>query len=230
MTIIYNIQYMKPQYSKYLCLTEDKVDIDYDKYNDIECDNNLCQFCGCKYDKLQSTYLHEKNLIIQSCYLCNLIMNHKKYYTTKTFLISSEMPQYKINKAIIDYWIKNDSIPSITEIDESAKRIPISTFEYANLITFDDEIKTIVPNAKVYFTDEVLKSMNIGQKFCSTYNKLLLPIYELSPNEIKTLKYLRNKKKTIELGKTITTKNNIANKINNANIKHDFFKSLLNTS
>jgi len=214
----------EPKYQKYLCLTLDEDNIDYDKYEYDEVASNLCVFCGCRCKRTYVTYIHEIQIKTKGCYFCHVLMNFKKYHIGKVSLIRSDLKQDVINKKMMEYYYTNNEMMTLEDLDEDAKMVPIQSFEFANLIAHGDKhTKKIFKKIVVFFTDEIIKllapqvkNIFIKEKHATStkYTVLNYPTYVLTADENNELIKLKKKKTCIENESSKIIMNNINNKIN----------------
>jgi len=215
-----------PKYQKYLYLTLDQNNIDYDKYEYDEVVNNLCVFCGSKCKMTYITYIHAKQIKTKACYFCHIVMNFKKYHIGKVLLIKSDLGQSMVNKVMMEHYYGNGEMMTLEELDENATVIPIQSFEFANLMSHADKkvLSSVFKEFVVFFTEEMTKllvpttkNIFIKQSTVSDlkFASLDYPIYKLTDDEECELNNLKKKKMQFEQESCKLVIKNMENKLNN---------------
>lgn len=136
------------------------VDDDINEYeNQYVHEIGICSVCGLKCDNTYMTqikdYKKNINIVTKTCYLCNSVMNFKKYNMGKMFLGVSKYDQLTINKKTMQYFNENGIVPLPKKIDKNAKKIKIQLYEY---LSNKDKFKIDVEpdqNIVVFFTGEI---------------------------------------------------------------------------
>ena len=126
----------------------------------LEFYNKTCRYCGGQYNK----YLHcihldgKKNnndlsnlgICCKGCYF----VTHINYdYEKKLSLYWSTKPQIDIIRDTVDYIIKYKETPSVLNIDQNAKKIPLSIVEFSNILCEYkyDMLSQKIKNYKIFF-------------------------------------------------------------------------------
>lgn len=192
---------MTSKYSKYLNLTADIENIDCCDY-EYNCPNtNTCFLCGCDCKVLYTTYLHDKKIKTESCYLCHIVVNFKRYHMGKMILVKSKKAQCDINKETMEYFNETENIIDPLKLDKSALLIQIKLYDFTELNN-----KKLFKNCVVFFTDNVIdhlvskqhnffiKAKPKQKKQNISYNFINMGTYELFGEELKELNNLLTKR------------------------------------
>jgi hypothetical protein len=122
---------------------EPKIDID----NAEKENTNKCHFCESKIN-LQATYYDNK--IINTCFLCHIVVNYQKEYIYHCVLCNTKLSQLEIIKNTWEFFYKKGYVPRPNELDQNAKLIKIPAYIFAN---FTDKDK--FSDYHVFFTNKV---------------------------------------------------------------------------
>ena len=132
-----------------------------------------CYFCQSNNQLFPSYY---DNNIIDTCYLCNIIINYKKEYIFYGFLGYTEMTQLEIIKKTWEIYNKEGNIPLPIEIDPDVKLVKIPIYLFSQ---FFDKYK--FPYYCLFFTNKIENIME--DEITAAFNPS-------SGNKINILKYL----------------------------------------
>lgn len=129
---------------------------DSTNYNLKKAKANTCMVCNGNCTNTYTTYVYNENVAIKTCYLCNIIMNFKKYNINKMLLIKTTKSQTFINKNVLQHYSNYRTIPILSDIDKNAKKITnVQTIMYfCNYDKFKNE------NIKIYFNPNVLNYLS----------------------------------------------------------------------
>jgi hypothetical protein len=220
-------------YKKYLKLTLDN-DICTDDY-DYTDSKGMCDMCGSDCDATYITYVHEIKKKIKTCYLCHIVSNFKRYHTGKVLLCKSNMSQKDINIKTLKYFQKYNSIPLATKIDADCKMIKMQSYCFVKIYDqLNDNKKEIFNNVVIFFTNEVSKNLLKYKSsfFSEKKNDYIsydikyfdIPEYKLTKKEICIIE---NSIKNDNISKVyINTKNNMKNKIKNAELSNSIINCM----
>jgi hypothetical protein len=116
----------------------------------------ICRFCGGKYVKyLMGVYVGETDTVDVCCKACYIITNLNYGFINGITLCVSDLTQLEIVRKTVDSVIATDEIPSIYEIDNNAKKVPLSIFEYISILKKYTNIRNNLPNEinkyKIFF-------------------------------------------------------------------------------
>lgn len=107
-----------------------------------------CRYCGGTYSKYL-IYI-QGDVCCRACY----IITHINYgFTDEIEIYWSKMNQLQIVRDTIDFIVDKGRVPYVSEIDEDARILPISSIEYATLIA-ESNLPKEMENYKVFFTQK----------------------------------------------------------------------------
>lgn len=122
--------------------------------------NNICRYCGGQFKKyLFCFYLsgdpdnkYKYDDLEICCRACYLITNLNFGLTKEIQLIWSTLDQKTIVKKTLEHIYNNNDVPNPIDIDYNCKKIPLSLYEFINIIinnnnTVPDELKDF----KIFF-------------------------------------------------------------------------------
>jgi len=122
--------------------------------------NNICRYCGGKFKKyLFCFYLsgdpnnkHKYEDLEICCRACYLVTNLNFGLTKELLLVWSEMDQTTILRNTLEYIINSDQVPNPIDIDPKCKRVPLSLYEFINIIIKNNNIlPNELSNFKIFF-------------------------------------------------------------------------------
>lgn len=120
---------------------------------------NTCEYCGGRYLK----YLicaRRKGKSYCCCRLCYLVTHINFGFEEEMVLCWSKMDQKEIVRNTVDFVINNnnDYFPNIKDIDPEAELVPISIFEFSNILIKCYNNKKPLPksfkNYKIFFNEK----------------------------------------------------------------------------
>lgn len=204
-------------FSDYLYPSESHNDQLTDKYKFVKKSSYSCSVCNCNCQHLYTTYIHKKQITTKTCYLCHIIINFKKYYANKIFLIESKISQQQINNNIIEYYNEFEEIPTPDIIDTQYKIINnINATTYMLNYNSDKNIKIYFnPNIKTYLKETSVNMFtNTKSEDTSIDHKILLNLefYNKLQQNKKSKKHLEFEHKNNDINKA---NKNLTNKIKN---------------
>ena len=220
-------------YKKYLKLTLDN-DICTDDY-DYTDSKGTCDMCESNCDVTYITYMHEVKKKLKTCYLCHIVSNFKRYHTGKVLLCKSNMNQKDINVSTLKYFQKHSNIPLATKIDANCKMIKVQSYHFAKVYDqLNDNKKEIFNNVVIFFTNEVSRNLlKYKRSFFSEKKEdyvsydikyFDIPEYKLTKKEIYIIE---SSTKNDDISKIlIDMKNNMKNKIKNANLSNSIINHM----
>ena len=112
--------------------------------------NFSCCYCGGIYRKnLNLIDLDDQEICCRACYL----ITHINWgFCSEMMLFNSKYDQLTIVRKTINYIIKENRIPQIFDIDNDAKEIPLSIYEFSNILIVNKKIPKEMKNYKIFFT------------------------------------------------------------------------------
>jgi len=168
-----------------------------------------CKYCGGFYKK----YLYIINNLTSNdvcCRLCYLITHINFGFFDEMILCFSNLSQLDIVRKTVNFIIHNKKVPTIIEIDPDAKKLPISLYEFSNILSlyqfnnlprqmksykifFSLNVNTDFI-AKNYFDNTLVNNSKYGYMFIdddsesSDVPEIKPPIIQLLPNYDNSLK------------------------------------------
>ena len=160
----------------------DLFDIDFDDYK--KKDNQNCYFCGFELDnKSLNTYLHQEKKIVKTCCFCNIVTNFKIQNIEDVLIGTSNLSQLEIIQKTIKYIIKNETFPSILDIDEDAKLVNLLSYKFVKYYSnLSDQDKSKNRKYKIFFigSKNIIKYIN---KFIDNKIEFNLKIEKIEKEE-----------------------------------------------
>ena len=160
----------------------DIFDIDFDDYK--KKDNQNCYFCGLDLaNNSLNTYLHEEKKIVKTCCFCNIVINFKIQHIEDVLIGTSNLSQLEIIQKTIKYIIKNETFPSILDIDKDAKLVNILSYKFVKYYsTLSEQDKSKNRKYKIFFmgSKNIIKYAN---KFIDNKMEFNLKIEKLEKEE-----------------------------------------------
>lgn len=108
--------------------------------------SNICSSCGGIYQK----YLLIDNDNIVQCRACHIITHLNCGYIDEIIICVSPISQLDIVRKTVEYVIDNQQIPHPHDIDTNVQLVPLSIFEYANILKHDNTLQY-----KIFFTNDL---------------------------------------------------------------------------
>jgi len=118
----------------------------------------VCINCMLKYADITNKY----------CEFCNIIKNTEKQDIYKIIICKSDLEQIDIIKKTYEYFMKNDKIPSPSDIDNNAIIINVNPYLFTKNIYNNDY--------KIFFTNCINKNKIKIKKIMTKYNNEKLDI------------------------------------------------------
>lgn len=138
--------------------------------------NHLCKYCGGKYNRYlfcvprNNTKINSDNDLLVICKLCFMITNINHNYCKELSLCWSTLDQVEIVRKTVDFILKEQKVPLITEIDKNAKKIPMSLTEISNILIKYKKLPKEMNNYKIFVTQELDVSF-------IEYNSIIRPLF-----------------------------------------------------
>jgi hypothetical protein len=143
----------------YITLTP-QIDID----NAQKEQSDDCYFCKSKIN-LQVAYYDNK--IINTCFLCHLVVNYQKEYIYHCVLCNTELTQLEVIKKTWDFFDKKGYVPRPNEIDPNSKLVKIPVYIFANFTNkhkFSDYCLFFTNKVENMLTDETDDVFGVSKK------------------------------------------------------------------
>lgn len=119
--------------------------------------NNICVYCGGKYQKLNyciytNKLKPKKDNIKACCHMCYLLTNFSPSNCKYVEIRQSTINQLQIIRKTVDYILQNKKMPLPREIDDHSIKININPKQYFAIGETHNDINK---KYKVFFTDEL---------------------------------------------------------------------------
>lgn len=198
---------LRPYVSKIESIVKSYTDYSSVRKSVLERNKSRCYFCGGLYPKYMICSRVKNNDLGTMCHMCYIVSHLNYNFSEEITLCYSEIDQREIVRKTVNSIIKTGYVPSIIEIDQNAKMIDISIFEFSNmLIATNNKLPPIFDNYKIFFTNNLntqIIDVNVSQKamFIDEHPSVIenLPKYEFNDEEKQCIFKIFNNDPTVQL-------------------------------
>ena len=149
--------------------SEEKTDLASFKWRNIRReilnrDGSHCCFCGIHYNKYLICFHLDKDTknddydnLRMACRPCYMITHLNFQFNYELILCWSKISQIDIVRKTVNYAHKKLTIPEINRVDADALRLPLSLFEFLELLSHNeiDDLPPEMSNYKIFFTPKL---------------------------------------------------------------------------